>query len=375
MKKRLIFFTHEFPPQIGGVGLSTNRLAANLSKAYEVKVIVVQKDSRFIPDHDNLFDVSAITIGDYRSVADQQDCYVKLKHLIQAYAPDLLITMYLTNFGLITAALAKQLNIPHIASIRGSDIGKHFFDPSLMSQISYILTNSDYIISVNKELLSLANTIVDISSKSIVIHNSVHSNPLDPADKFKIKDIDNNRVVVGIMGVFKRKKGIDIFLKALLEINDDFDVLILGDFNDQDCFREVAPLLLELEKKKKVVQTGMIKYQDRFKYLNLIDFVVVPSRFSEGCPSTLLESLALGKVIICSDSGSNTEIIDDKVNGFVFESESVYSLKNKIEEALNFENLDVIRKNALKRTKSLSFDSERKKWSKIVDGVLSKSKL
>jgi len=59
-------------------------------------------------------------------------------------------------------------------------------------------------------------------------------------------------------------------------------------------------------------------------------FVVVPSEWYENSPLVIYESFALGKPVIGSNIGGIPELIDDNVNGLIFEPGNSDELADKI---------------------------------------------
>jgi glycosyltransferase involved in cell wall biosynthesis len=63
--------------------------------------------------------------------------------------------------------------------------------------------------------------------------------------------------------------------------------------------------------------------------------VIVPSEWYENAPLSILESFAFGKPVIGSRIGGIPEMIDDGVNGLLFESGNADDLTNKLELLLS----------------------------------------
>lgn len=63
--------------------------------------------------------------------------------------------------------------------------------------------------------------------------------------------------------------------------------------------------------------------------------VVIPSEWYENAPVSVLEALAFGKPVIGSRIGGIPEMVDDKVNGFLFDPRNVADLQEKIEMILS----------------------------------------
>jgi glycosyltransferase involved in cell wall biosynthesis len=63
--------------------------------------------------------------------------------------------------------------------------------------------------------------------------------------------------------------------------------------------------------------------------------VIVPSEWYENAPLSILESFAYGKLVVGSRIGGITEMIEDGVNGYLFEPGNVNDLRGKLELMLS----------------------------------------
>ena len=71
---------------------------------------------------------------------------------------------------------------------------------------------------------------------------------------------------------------------------------------------------------------------EAFKLISESKAIIVPSKWYEGFPMTIVESFALGVPVIGSDLGNISEIIDNKYNGLLFNKDDKQSVKNCIEK-------------------------------------------
>ena len=88
-------------------------------------------------------------------------------------------------------------------------------------------------------------------------------------------------------------------------------------------------LLLAGEKQKETIYTDLQRYfSDRIKYLgernDVLDLLSASDifaclRFGEGMPMSLLESLSVGCIPVCTPVGGIPEAVTDGVNGFYLE--------------------------------------------------------
>lgn len=93
---------------------------------------------------------------------------------------------------------------------------------------------------------------------------------------------------------------------------------------------------------KNIVVTGWLERKEVLKYLNDSDIFILPSLW-EGLPISLLEAMYMKKICIVSDVIGNKNVIQHKINGFIFHSvddikEIIESIKVKGEASRIIEN-------------------------------------
>ncbi|MBF0522907.1 MAG: glycosyltransferase family 4 protein [Candidatus Omnitrophica bacterium] len=163
------------------------------------------------------------------------------------------------------------------------------------------------------------------------------------------------------------RKGVDILVKAFEKIADrypDFTLRFVGHELQEEAKKRLGIWHERIEFLKPVFYDEL-----RDHFLNCYCFVL-PSR-EEGMGCVLLEAMSCGKPVIGSRVGGIPGIIRDERNGFLFESENVDSLSEKLERFLSSdkltqkmgkESLDVI---------SESFSSKKycEYFKNMIDGV------
>ncbi len=101
--------------------------------------------------------------------------------------------------------------------------------------------------------------------------------------------------------------------------------------------------------------------------------VIIPSVWLENMPFVLLESLALGKIVIASKIGGMPEIITDQVNGFLFAPGDEVDLANKI-EALEKNDLKKMALAARQSVSNLTLDKHLLQLLDIYKKIIKQSK-
>lgn len=110
-----------------------------------------------------------------------------------------------------------------------------------------------------------------------------------------------------------------------------------------------GPLLKELSAQKNILCFGQLSRSDVFEKISNCRAVILPTRFYEGMPMTIIESLACGKPIITTNHGAMPSMISPEQNGWLFEPENRESLFSAVSAALNEQNdLEQLKMNCIK---------------------------
>lgn len=99
-----------------------------------------------------------------------------------------------------------------------------------------------------------------------------------------------------------------------------------------------GPLLEELTAEKNIFCFGQLSRSEVFEKISNCRAVILPTRFYEGMPMTIIESLACGKPIITTNHGAMPSMISPKQNGWLFEQGNQESLFSAVSAALNEQN-------------------------------------
>ena len=143
---------------------------------------------------------------------------------------------------------------------------------------------------------------------------------------------------------------------------------------------KIAGIGLEEENLKKLSKKYKLENQVEFlgfkfgaeldSLISSAKAVIIPSRWPENMPFTLLESLSMGTPVIAARVGGLPEVIKDGENGFLFESENVDDLVAKI-NLLDQLPLGISQK-AIASVSELSLENHLKKLLNIYQEVLNK---
>jgi len=149
------------------------------------------------------------------------------------------------------------------------------------------------------------------------LHNWVES--------FEVGTISDRETTIISVGRLEYQKNYEFIIKELSNLRLELQIVGEGSMKD-----ELLNLAKKLNTNLRITQRMDNKELTR-KFMN-IKLFVIPSHF-EGNPKVLLEAMAAGCVVFASNIKNHSEIIEEGVNGFLFELEDG-AFRNKILEII-----------------------------------------
>lgn len=181
---------------------------------------------------------------------------------------------------------------------------------------------ADYVIAISSELNSELKSKFKYNENQIkLIFNGVAQ------EKFDIKknDVENielrkkytlpkEKVIIGFIGSFIYRKGIDILLEATSGLDkDQFHLVLVGD-GDLNWTKDL------INKFNLVDNCNLFDFQDPINFYKMCDILVLPSR-QEGFPLVVIEAMMAGVPVVRSNTEGASNQISHKVDGYIFKNE------------------------------------------------------
>ena len=136
-------------------------------------------------------------------------------------------------------------------------------------------------------------------------------------------------------------------LKSELGDNVEFWVMGIEDRNRPDSTTLYAELLeADVQGKIRLIPAQV----DVLPILEQVDAVVLPSRYNEGIPRSLLEAMAMGKVIITTDWRGCRDTVEDGQNGLLIPVKDVTALAQAMKSVAEMDDLKLRRMGKHSRT-------------------------
>ncbi|MCP1382041.1 glycosyltransferase family 4 protein [Runella salmonicolor] len=164
---------------------------------------------------------------------------------------------------------------------------------------------------------------------SLVLLNSIDSSLYSAISKNK----DDHKPVLLFMGRIHESKGIEDIVAAfrILKQELNFRFVLCGDGPLRAyCVDECQELLGD-----DFEYRGVVSGNDKMKAIADSDFFLLPSRYGEGLPMALLETMAAGVVPVVTNDASMAYIIEHEVNGLMVNKFDALDLYKKLKRILS----------------------------------------
>lgn len=194
----------------------------------------------------------------------------------------------------------------------------------------------DKIICCSKFMKRIMDSNPLFAKKTVVVHNFVDDL------KYEYKEKEN---YVLYFGRFSEEKGIRTLLEVCKELPEVKFV-----------FAGSGALEDEIRKVPNIECVGFKSGKELHNLISKAKFSVYPSEWYENCPFSVMESIMFATPVIASKIGGLPELVQDGVNGILFEYKNKNDLKNKISELWNDDKKSAQLSENCKKTKFLDVD-------------------
>jgi glycosyltransferase involved in cell wall biosynthesis len=250
-------------------------------------------------------------------IRDEKKFYVvsQLCHWLKDDRIDIVHThSYKPNiYGRLAATMNRSQGLKTVAHYHNFYENKWAEDDSLVYE-QFLAQTTDCFIACSDSVAKHAEEKIGLAADSFdVILNGID------LDRFKVKpdkaaiklslSIPEDFNVVGIVGRISQQKGQDIFLEAVAKIHHKLPktlFLIVGAPDEPAMLEKMRALAATLGIQEKV---NFLGYRDDIPNIySILDILVMPSRW-EGFGLALVEAMAMGLPIVCTEVGGIPEVV------------------------------------------------------------------
>ena len=153
-------------------------------------------------------------------------------------------------------------------------------------------------------------------NKMVMIYNGVADRKNTGSMKITM---DKNKINLLFVGRLDRQKGLDVFLQTYEKYDFlNIHLYVIG----RSVLDNTVP-----QNTSKTTYLGWVDNKDIDAYYQACDAVIMPSRW-EGFGLVAIEAMRNAKAVIVSNAGALPELIQNDVNGYVFNLKEEFSLKD-----------------------------------------------
>jgi len=256
------------------------------------------------------------------------------KDIIKYAKPDVILS-YTIKPNIYGSYVAKKYKIPIIINITGlgSGFNNTYTKILVETMYKYACKNASCIFFQNEANYNyfIENKIAKKDKSKIVPGSGVNLEKFKPMEKTK----EDGIVRFLFIGRIMKEKGIEEYLKAAEYITNKYsnvEFQILGPF-EEEKYKEII-----LNHKNSKIKYLGVSYDVRNE-IKEVDCIINPT-YHEGMSNVLLEGAAMVKPLMASNIPGCREIIDNGVNGYLFEPKNEKNLIDTIEKFLTLNEIE-----------------------------------
>ena len=156
---------------------------------------------------------------------------------------------------------------------------------------------------------------------------------LNKSECRKALGLDDDEIIITVLGGTQKYKGLNILLEALNKVNKNFRLLIAG--KESDFSKEYIEQHISNYKEKVSLMLRRLSDEEYNNVLVSSDIIMLPYlKVFNGASGPLADGVVASKMIIGSDYGSLGDLINKNCIGYTFKTSNSNSLANILENVL-----------------------------------------
>lgn len=250
-------------------------------------------------------------------------CYIYKKEKIDIVHMNVLTG----HIGAVAARLCRKKLVWHIRELMEEDLGFEFID---MKYAKKCVDYSRIIIAISEVVREKYKNIFDVPIR--VIYNGVDKNKYYINCVLKWKKSEHNILNILISGRITDKKGQLDVVKAIknlpIDIRKHIRCNIVGPVDNKDYYHKIVKYITDNKLQDIVAVENYTNHIERF--LKEAEIVCMCSE-CEAFGRATVEGMMAGCIVIGADTGATVEIIDNMVDGLLYEHGNIRALAQQIE--------------------------------------------
>ena len=350
-------------PTFGGSGIVATELGKALAeKGHEIHFITYSKPVRMDWFTKNMY-YHEVSVSDYPLFE-----YAPYELLLSSKLVDVTINQKLdilhVHYAIPHASAAfsaqqilktKNIDLPFITTLHGTDITLLGKDKSFQPVIEFAINQSDAVTAVSESLKEDTYKFFDIKKNIEVIPNFIDPNLYRFAKDIELRAqfAEKNEVIITHISNFRKVKRMDDVIRIFEGVQKQLSakLLMVGDGPE---LHQAKNLTRELGISEKVFFLGKSKRIEQITSIS--DVFLLPSE-KESFGLVALEAMASGVAVVSSNVGGLPEVNKDGVTGFLNEVGDIEGMIASVLTILNDKDtLDRFKANALEHSQKFDLN-------------------
>lgn len=266
---------------------------------------------------------------------------------------------------IITVVLAKLLSKRKPKIVQSRHMGMTRFKDDVYHR--WLYKNIALIHSITKQVSAQLEKFIpqQVRPKIELVYLGVKAKKDVDVSALQEKYKTDDAFIVGIIGRIQEGKDQHVVIEAVSKLKSlNIMLFVVGESMDDEYLQKLHDMCRQNGIEDKVVFTGFTKEVDAF--MQLCDVTVLATK-NEAFGLVIIESMANATPVIATDRGGPLEIIDNGVDGLLYDGSSD-DLARKIELLYNDDNLrEQLAQNSLKKVQEkFDFDKQLDKLYEVI---------
>lgn len=178
-------------------------------------------------------------------------------------------------------------------------------------------------------------------------------------------DINTDDFIIIQVGELNKNKNQKMTIEAINKLSENFNNIKVLFAGKGPLVEEYTNLVNQYNINEKIRFLG---YRNDVDKLMKISNILISTSFREGLPVNLIEAMASGLPIVCTNCRGNRELVKNDINGYVVEINDVDNMVEKVSIILkDSEKFKNFKENSLKLVDNYSLDSIMTEMKKIYE--------
>ncbi len=259
--------------------------------------------------------------------------YVTFGRALRKHRPDFVYKRHaLNDFGVLLAA--RHHRVPVLLEVNrlyASDQHTRFERLRFRSLCRFLerfaIDQASVVAAVSTPLAGFVRALTKHPGRVMVLPNGANPELFQPRPELRAKVRQelawSDSVVVGWAGILREWHGVELLIRAVARV-PDLKLLIIGDGPDR---ARLETVIQRLDLAERVMFTGRVSHADVMRYVGAVDIAVSSAdRTGIASPMKLLEYMAMERATVAPRAANIEDLIDDNVDGLLFEPDNEEAL-------------------------------------------------